>query len=331
MLAENDVCDLINSNQIDEVWFMGFGNAGFWEANMTGTGAFWTNGPIVTGTGCNRPTHIMGFNYELPSDFALHSFGHRIEGTMRNFLPNDFAQFTLYGQNGNSSCGNVHFPPNGNVDYDYNDTAFTNSDCMNWNVNHTGARSSINCTTWGCNQLGYMTWWMQHIPTDWWKYIVSPSDVNFKIKLQSLNVTGPNDTLTILLRKNNSVIYMQNAGAVSDSNGIYSVGITNIIPDTYDIYIKDGTHLEKKYANVSLVTGLNSEDWTRSPLLAGDFDNNNKINITDIGKILSRYTSLEVPVNSNNQIYDVNADGNINIKDITIALSNYTALEVPGD
>src|SRR5258708_623214 len=159
MLLENSVCDLVNSNQIDEVWFMGFGNAGFWEANMTGNGAFWTNGPVVTNTNCGKPTHIMGFNYELSPDYALHSMGHRIEGISRNFFPSDSREFMIYAPNGNSSCGNVHFPPNGNADYDYGDEAQTNSDCENWNYNHTGTRQNINCPTWGCNQLGYMTWW----------------------------------------------------------------------------------------------------------------------------------------------------------------------------
>ncbi len=172
MLTENNICDLINSNQIDEVWFFGFGNGGFWEANMTGNGAFWTNGPIVNSTNCSKPTHIMGFNYELTPDYALHSFGHRIEGVMRNFLPNDFSQFNIFAPNGNSSCGTVHFPPNGTKDYDYANSTFTNSDCEDWNISHTGKRTSINCNTWGCNQLGYMTWWLEHIPLNWWSYIL---------------------------------------------------------------------------------------------------------------------------------------------------------------
>jgi len=186
MLDENNVCNMINSGQIDEVWFFGFGNGGFWEANMTGKGAFWTNGPLVNSTvPCNKATHVMGFNYELTSDYALHSFGHRIEGVMDKYDPSDFNQFTIYNSAGNSSCGKVHFPPNGKKDYDYSDKDYITSDCISWNPAHTGVKTRINCSEWGCDQLGFMMWWMQNIPGDssglvsinggtipnWWYYI----------------------------------------------------------------------------------------------------------------------------------------------------------------
>lgn len=185
MLADNSVCEYLNTNVIDEVWIWGFGNGGFWEANMAGTGAYWTNGPVINGTSCQKAIHVMGFNYELPYEYALHSIGHRIEGTMRNFLSSEFNSFSVYQANGNSSCGSVHFPSNGKADYDYGNSTYTSSDCSDWSVNHTGARESINCTKWGCSQAGYMMWWLQNIPGDnnrltrfndnampnWWKLI----------------------------------------------------------------------------------------------------------------------------------------------------------------
>jgi hypothetical protein len=334
MLLENNVCDLINSNQIDEVWFFGFGNAGFWEANMTGNGAFSTNGPIVDGTNCNRPVHIMGFNYELPADYALHSFGHRFEGSMRNYLPGDFAQFTIYSSGGNSSCGNVHFPPNGRQDYDYdNQTTNSNSDCMNWNVNHTGGRTSLNCTEWGCNQLGYMMWWMQNIPSSWWNYVISlNNNIGLKIKLQGITSTGSPKSINMVFRSINSGIFNYGSVALnSDGSGAYSGIVKNLPTGSYDVYIKESSHLQKKFGQFFISSNDNNLDLSSQSLLGGDFNNDNKIDIGDLAKFLSIYTQLSTPVNSNNQIYDVNSDGQIDISDIAFVLSNYTQLEVLGD
>jgi hypothetical protein len=188
ILDDNNVCADINNNLYDEVWIIGFGSAGFWEARMTGVGAFHTNGPVLSGTQiqCNRPVHIMGLNYQPlvvgnvdnPSAFALHSFGHRFESTMRFFLLQEFLRFNrneskyswAYGAqhpldlNSNPSCGNIHWPPNAQSHYDYTNTASINSDCIDWNVNETGQKAPIDCSTWGCSQLGFMKWWMQNIP-----------------------------------------------------------------------------------------------------------------------------------------------------------------------
>ena len=69
---------------------------------------------------------------------------------------------------------------------------------------------------------------------------------------------------------------------------------------------------------------------------AGDFDlpgtdGFNILNISDIGKMLSVYDALEVPVTAANRIYDINCDDIISIMDISVVLSNYTALTVTDD
>ena len=71
--------------------------------------------------------------------------------------------------------------------------------------------------------------------------------------------------------------------------------------------------------------------WRDIKILAGDFDSNNILNIIDLGKMLSVYTALSVPVTDLNRIYDIDADASITISDIAQVLSNYTALEIPGD
>ncbi len=101
----------------------------------------------------------------------------------------------------------------------------------------------------------------------------------------------------------------------------------------YQVFVKDEGYLRKKLGSLTLYPGNTSYDpsWVNQVMLAGDFDSNNILNIIDIGKILSVYTALTVPVNSGNIIYDVDANNIIDIRDIAIVLSNYISLEVRGD
>jgi hypothetical protein len=203
MLDENNACDMINANEIDEVWLFAFGNGGFWEALMTGPGAYYTNALVLDGSDCNRPTHIMGFSYQRYADGALHSFAHRVEGVMRRFLPTEFtARFdtlnyrmslqyaTVYPAPDHPvSCGNSHWAPNSTSHYNYDNTTDIQSDCEDWNPQNSGTRKAINCNDWGCNEEGFMVWWMQNMPgrdsamngmtkvtgdrmPNWWWYIL---------------------------------------------------------------------------------------------------------------------------------------------------------------
>ena len=89
--------------------------------------------------------------------------------------------------------------------------------------------------------------------------------------------------------------------------------------------------MQKKFANVSLSSGANSEDWSGTLLKAGDFDGNNVLNISDIAAQLAEYNSLSVPVNSSNEKFDIDSNGVIDVVDVALILANYTALEVPGE
>ena len=127
------------------------------------------------------------------------------------------------------------------------------------------------------------------------------------------------------------MLSLDSVDVTSNSSGIYMGAVGNITVGTYDVYIKGPVHLQKKFANISISSGSNTQDWSGSSLRAGDFDDNNVLNITDIASILTEFTQLSVSVNSGNQKYDIDSDGLINIVDIALILTNYTALEVTGD
>lgn len=166
-------------------------------------------------------------------------------------------------------------------------------------------------------------------------YVVNSAlTMNFKIKLQGVNSSDTNYSNALVAFKVGpglTPVYVQIVNITPDTNGVYSGTVSGINPGTYDIYIKEATHLQKKFAAITLSSGANTEDFTGVPMMAGDFNDDNIIDIGDMASILSAYTSLTVPVTSANKIYDVNGDGVISINDVALGLSNYTALQINGD
>jgi hypothetical protein len=194
ILTANAICDKLNAHTIDELWIFGAPYMGLWEANQAGTGAFSTNGPIVTGTTCQRILNIMGFSYERGVAEMLEDLGHRTEGTMREVFggeTGDWGKFIRYDKTypGGAHCGTVHYAPNSNADYDWGNTSSVMSYCDAWNAypNLTGAAKAVTCSTWKCNALEHKIWWLSHLPhvagttlgksNNWWTYVTSDQPV----------------------------------------------------------------------------------------------------------------------------------------------------------
>jgi hypothetical protein len=158
------------------------------------------------------------------------------------------------------------------------------------------------------------------------------AQVNFNVKFQGITNQGSNKVVSVVVKNGSTVVASNsNVNVTSNSSGVYSGSLSNVPAGTYDIVIKEQTHLSRKFAGVNIAGGSNNVDLTSKPMLAGDFDNNNALNISDIGQILSQYTALSTPVSGSNAIYDIDNDGSINVVDVSIVLSNYTQLEVLGE
>jgi hypothetical protein len=147
---------------------------------------------------CNRTVWVMGFNYEVGEDNALHSFGHRCEGILsltvgrgiwdgKAGATNAWSRFTRQADKfpEDAQVGNVHGGPNAKRGYDYGQTNAVLSGADNWlNYPHlTGETKRVNCDTWGKpHHLNFMKWWLNHLPknagntagfyNNWWRYIV---------------------------------------------------------------------------------------------------------------------------------------------------------------
>lgn len=197
-LTRYKILELVASNQIDEVWAFAFPFAGFYESTMGGPGAFFCNSqPIPNTSASKRRFIIMGYSYERGPGEMLHSFGHRAESIMEQVYrraqgkTNLWALFTQYDQTspGQAQVGTIHFPPNGESDYDYSNKRMVASACDDWYnfPNFTGATKQVNNTEWGGEIRVYTNWWLKHLPkvsghtngivNNWWQYILDPNRV----------------------------------------------------------------------------------------------------------------------------------------------------------
>ena len=159
-----------------------------------------------------------------------------------------------------------------------------------------------------------------------------PAKLSFKIKFQGINNAAPSKNVLVILKQGGVEKYrFAEVNVTADSSGVYSGLVENIAPGTYDVFIKGPIHLQKKFPNVTLNQGTNTKDFSLIPLKAGDFNNDNILNINDIASLLSYYTALSSPVNSQNQKFDIEANGAIDINDVSLVLANYTQREVGGE
>jgi hypothetical protein len=188
-----DVPQRIERDEIDEVWLWGFPYAGFWESTMAGRGAYFCNSPPVEGVRTSRIFVTMGFNYERGDGEMLESFGHRVESILRHVFgswePREthaWNRFTLHDSvaPGRAGCGNVHFAPNSERDYDWGNRRVVWSTCDDWLFypHLTGQRRQVNCREWGNGDTrAHHRWWLQHLPhaegrsdgklNNWWAYV----------------------------------------------------------------------------------------------------------------------------------------------------------------
>ncbi len=192
IFAKHNICSLLNSGQIDEVWI--------WAGNGNGVDKphlleWTTSGPGWAGNtpDCGRIITTLTYNYTREADVALESFHHRLEGLLMHNAPCDFSTATWpwEGQrvwpvqcagllsdrfgfvarpfSGNDSiggCGDAHAPPNilDNQAYNYSSPTSVRSMCPDWSQDGSGQVSTLSCQEWGCTHWGYHVWWMQNLP-----------------------------------------------------------------------------------------------------------------------------------------------------------------------
>lgn len=195
LIAAFDLDGRVARGEIDEVWLFGPPYAGFWESTMAGPGAFWCNSPPVARSASPRRYVIMGFNYERDVGCMLENFGHRTESIMSKVYErhagerNLWQRFCRYDKShpGRAECGNVHFAPSSQRDYDWGNPRPVPSRCDTWYrfPNLDGSPRTVGSAEWGGGDMrAHHLWWFDHLPraigatdgvsNNWWPYVVSP-------------------------------------------------------------------------------------------------------------------------------------------------------------
>ncbi len=205
IFKENNLVERIKSEELNEIWIWGAPYFGTDEYAMKiprdhvfyPTDNPWFYRPYDI-PDCGRTVWVMGFNYEVGEDNALHSYGHRVEGILSLTVgrgiwegsageTNAWNRFTRHSKQfpDGAHTGNVHYAPNSRSDYDYGQTNVVMSAADDW-FNYpqlTGEKKPVNCDTWGKpHHLNFMRWWLNHLPknagvtdgfyNNWWRYVV---------------------------------------------------------------------------------------------------------------------------------------------------------------
>jgi len=195
-----NILQSVAREEIDEVWIFNFPHAGFYESIMGGPGAFWCNAPPLKNTEkSKRRFVIMGFSYERGIGEMLENMGHRAESIMEKTFgrlageDNLWRRFIRYEKThpGQAALGNVHFAPNSERDYDWNNPSTVLSEGDDWLLNFPdfkGVTRQVTSAEWGHGDIReHHKWWMKHFPkttgrrngihNNWWQYIANPNNV----------------------------------------------------------------------------------------------------------------------------------------------------------
>lgn len=165
----------------------------------------------------------------------------------------------------------------------------------------------------------------------------------FQFRLQGITTAiGPQDaTFKLKNPVSLALIKLATASAAPDNTGLHTTSFINFpISSTgvtpIRICLKAKSHLQSCFnknltpADNGTTIDLNSTD-VDGGLLAGDVDDNNKIDISDWGLVQASRTSYIDPVTPNNISTDINNDLRITIDDASLTFFNITNFEILGE
>ena len=206
ILTDFNICDYVENKGVKEVWIW------MYHTNITYPVESYLAGPLFSfGNGfmdlpkCAKSYTVYDYNSGRSVSMALENHTHQIEQVFnyidgRDAAPHkDWGNLLFWGKFVGSDwshkiiapgCGWIHYPPNGESDYDWNNQKEVLSDCEDWKPDGTGQKKMISCHTWGGSNCqsdegySFKIWWMQNIPgrgnslfyngkqlRNWWDFI----------------------------------------------------------------------------------------------------------------------------------------------------------------
>jgi len=147
------------------------------------------------------------------------------------------------------------------------------------------------------------------------------SFLELKIKFQGINKKGPDKLISLALKnlEGETILQKKEITLKSDETGIYQGQVDFLPQGTFNILVKEITHLGKQITSFKISQGRNLLDISNSPFVAGDLNNDNRINAQDLGILLAEFRSQ----NPQGSIADLNSDGLVNSVDLGILIANY--------
>ena len=198
-----NIQEWVEQHGVKEVWIWGYhgGKVGLWESNMAGPYGDISNSshdpkdlPVL-----DRTYTVYHYNYQRGTSEAVEDHMHQFEALFnfvdgRERTPHDqWNQLFFWGKFVGSDishkiirpgCGWAHYPPNAEGDYDWANPRYVATDIADWKPDGSGAKTNINCSTWGGTGLGWFVYWMQSLPgkdnglvyqgrplTNWWLFV----------------------------------------------------------------------------------------------------------------------------------------------------------------
>jgi len=230
---------LRKNNIFDQVWIYGIDPLSTYETMMIGSNPFWINGQplkkdcknfMVLAVSISRRDanlHALGHSFENIFSFAFngksHSYDKKYDDTTQEKYDklNYWEKFSLIDKNskgGNAGVGNIHFPFNGETDYDYSNEKEVYSNWEYWEnyPNIKGEKKKYNKDAWmnfkgneiitndtnSCHDPDrlYIRFWMYLLPhidgytetgqlNNWWDYITNCDYVS-SIKSENKIISG---------------------------------------------------------------------------------------------------------------------------------------------
>ncbi len=158
--------------------------------------------------------------------------------------------------------------------------------------------------------------------------------VILKVRLEGVTTMRPDDRfIDVVIKQGTTTIESQSVRVRSDAQGVYSnansdpAKLVDIPIGTYDFLIDGPVHLTRKFTNKTLTEGSNLVDLT-TPLLTGDIQDNNTIDLSDYNRIVENFGCVAgeaapagkncTPIDS-----DLDLDLDVDIFDYGFLVCNY--------
>jgi len=201
------LCNLAKQKDIKAVivWAEGTGTyeGGMLESVVTSSNEVRTNRDNLLPYCPDKTIVVYGLNYTRGLAEALESYGHYLEKVFGQLRGEEYSSWA-----DRDSCGSDHNPPNSRFEYDRSNTSSFQSDCRNFKADGTGTKESLTCNAWGCSGDGWLKWWMQNMPSDWWR-LVANTDSRPSLVEQPTDVFS---NLTAKLTENSAIFNFNYSG-----------------------------------------------------------------------------------------------------------------------